>query len=196
MAIDPDLIEQVKKHADIIKVISSYQALTQKGKDYVGLCPFHDDKNPSMSVNPAKRIFKCFSCGTGGDAISYVRKRDNISLFEAMKKVSDISGYSDPRLEEKQFVKPVDETKQRRLKCLADLTLYYQYALTSEEGKVGLDYLNNQRHLDDSMVKKYQLGYALKDGKTTINYLQSKGHSLKTIEEVGIASIINGTYYD
>lgn len=198
MAIDPDLIEQVKKHADIVKVISSYQQLDQKGKDYTGLCPFHDDKNPSMHVNPSKRIFKCFSCGVGGDAISYVRRRDNISLFEAMKKVSDISGYSDPRLEEKQFVKPVDETKQRRLKCLADLTLYYQYALSSEEGKVGLDYLNNQRHIDDAMIKKYQLGYALKDGKNTIAYLQSKGHSLKTIEEVGIANvnISNGTYYD
>ena len=196
MAIDPDLIEQVKKHADIVKVVSSYQALTQKGKDFVGLCPFHDDKNPSMSVSPAKRIFRCWSCGTGGDAIKYVMKRENINLFEAMKKVSDLSGYSDPRLEEKQFVKPVDEAKQRRLKCLADLTLYYQYALTSDEGKAGLDYLNNQRHIDDAMIKKYQLGYALKDGKNTIAYLQSKGHSLKTIEEVGIASIVNGTYYD
>ena len=196
MAIDQDLIEQVKKHADIVKVISSYQALEQKGKDYVGLCPFHDDSNPSMSVSPSLRIFKCFVCGTGGDAIRYVMKRENLNYFEAMKKVSDISGYSDPRLEEKQFVKPVDETKAKRLKCLADLTLYYQYALSSEEGKVGLDYLNNQRHLDEQMIKKYQIGYALKDGKNTITYLQSKGHSLKTIEEVGIASIVNGTYYD
>ena len=196
MAIDPDLIEQVKKHADIVKVISSYQELNAKGKDYVGLCPFHDDKHPSMSVSPAKRIFRCFSCGVGGDAISYVKKRENISLFEAMKKVSELSGYSDPRLEEKQFVKPVDEEKAKRLKCLADLTLYYQYALSSEEGKVGLDYLNNQRKLDESMIKKYQLGYALKDGKNTIAYLQSKGHSLKTIEEVGIASVSGGTYYD
>jgi len=196
MAIDPDLIEQVKKHADIVKVIQSYQALEGKGKDFVGLCPFHDDKHPSMNVSPSKRIFKCFSCGAGGDATIYVMKRENISFFEAMKKVSDISGYSDPRLEEKQFVKPVDEVKQKRLKCLADLTLYYQYALSSEEGKTGLDYLNNQRHLDEAMIKKYQLGYALKDGKTTIAYLQSKGHSLKTIEEVGIAFISNGTYYD
>ncbi|MBE6135840.1 MAG: DNA primase [Erysipelotrichaceae bacterium] len=196
MAIDPDLIEQVKKHADIVKVIQSYQALEGKGKDFVGLCPFHDDKHPSMNVSPSKRIFKCFSCGAGGDATIYVMKRENISFFEAMKKVSDISGYSDPRLEEKQFVKPVDEVKQKRLKCLADLTLYYQYALSSEEGKTGLDYLSNQRHLDEAMIKKYQLGYALKDGKTTIAYLQSKGHSLKTIEEVGIAFISNGTYYD
>ena len=196
MAIDPDLLEQVKKHADIVKVISSYQALEGKGKDFVGLCPFHDDSHPSMSVSPSRRIFKCFVCGTGGDAVSYVRKRENISLFEAMKKVSDLSGYSDPRLEEKQFVKPVDELKAKRLKCLADLTLYYQYALTSVEGKVGYEYLSNQRHLDDAMIKKYQLGYALKDGKNTIAYLQSKGHSLKTIEEVGIATISNGTYYD
>ena len=196
MAVDPDLLEQVKKHADIVKVISSYQALEGKGKDFVGLCPFHDDSHPSMSVSPSRRIFKCFVCGTGGDAVSYVRKRENISLFEAMKKVSDLSGYSDPRLEEKQFVKPVDELKAKRLKCLADLTLYYQYALTSVEGKVGYEYLSNQRHLDDAMIKKYQLGYALKEGKNTIAYLQSKGHSLKTIEEVGIATISNGTYYD
>ena len=196
MAIDPDLIEQVKKHADIVKVISSYQTLDRKGKDYLGLCPFHDDSSPSMHVNPEKKIFKCFACGTGGDAIHYVKLRENGTYFEAMKKASELSGYSDPRLEEKQFVKPVDENKARRLKCLADLTLYYQYALTSPEGKVGLDYLNNQRHLDQNMINKYKLGYALKDGKNTIAYLQSKGHSLKTIEEVGIAAISNGTYYD
>ena len=196
MAIDQDLIQQVKKHADVVKIISAYQSLTQKGRDYVGLCPFHNDQHPSMHVSPQKGIFRCFSCGTGGDVIAYVMKRENLNYFEALKRVAELSGYSDDRLQDNRYVKPVDERKQKQIKCLADLTLYYQYGLSTQEGNVGLDYLNNQRHIDEAMISKYKLGYALKDGKATIAYLQSKGHDLKTIEEVGIAAVVNGQYYD
>lgn len=194
MAIDPELVEYVKKNSDIVKIISSYQTVTQKGKDYVAICPFHDDTNPSMHINPQKQIFKCFVCGTGGDAIQYVRKRENLSYFNALKKVAELSGISDPRLE-KVNSHPVNEKLVPLYKCLKDLTTFYQYALTTPEGKEGLDYLES-RHLDEDMRTKYKLGYAPRDGKATIAYLQSKGHSLQTIEEVGIASVINGVYTD
>ena len=195
MAFDPSLKDDVIKNADIVKVISAYQPLTQHGKEYIGLCPFHNDSSPSMHVSPSKRIFKCFACGTGGDAIGYVMKREGLSYFEAMKKVAEISGYHDPRLEDKQFNKPVDEAKVPLFKCLHDLTVYYQYALSTEEGKLALDYLD-KRGLDSEIRNKYLLGYAFLDGEATIKYLQSKGHSLKTIEDVGIASISNGVYKD
>ena len=195
MAFDPSLAEDIIRQADIVKVINAYQPLTKKGKDFVGICPFHDDSNPSMHVSPVKKIYKCFSCGAGGDAINYVKRRENCSYFEAMRKVAEICGISDPRLDKEEFRKPVDEKKVPLLNVLKDLTTYYSYALSTDEGKEGLDYLES-RQIDETMRKKYRLGYAFKDGKSTIAFLQSKGHSLKAIEDVGIASIIGGKYSD
>ena len=195
MAFDESLRLDVLKHADIVKVISSFLPLIKKGKNYWAVCPFHDDTHPSMSVSPEKQMFKCFVCGTGGDAISFVEKYQHISYFEALKKVAEISGYSDPRLEKNQFVTKVDERKETLLKCLKDLSIYYQFALNTEEGKEGLDYFES-RHLDIKMRQKYLLGFASKDGVNTIKFLQSKGHSLKTIEDVGVSILRGNEYYD
>ncbi|MCR4879426.1 MAG: DNA primase, partial [Bacilli bacterium] len=195
MAFDPSLREDILKQVDIVKVISYYQPVIKKGREYVAICPFHDDSNPSLHISPEKQIFKCFVCGTGGNAINYVERRENLPYFEALKKVAEISGIHDPRLEQKQFVKPIDQKKIPLLATLKDLTTYYSYALSTEEGKAGLDYFKS-RQIDEAMQVKYKLGYAFDDGKNTISFLQSKGHSLKDIEECGIAMVISGKYTD
>lgn len=196
MAFNNSIAEDVLKHADIVKVIGSYLNLTKKGKNYVAICPFHDDTNPSMTISPDKKLFKCFVCGTGGNAITFVQKYEHISFNEAVKKVADICDYHPEGLE--RYAKPVkvDEHKQELLKCLYDLNLYYQFALNTPEGKEGLDYFE-KRKLDISLRNKYKLGYAPKDGKSTIEFLIKKGHSIKTIEDTGIAKMISsGNYRD
>ena len=195
MAFDETLVNDVLKHADIVKVIQSYLPLVRKGKDYLAKCPFHDDTNPSMHVSPEKQIFKCFVCGTSGNAIGFVMKYEHLSFKEALKKVAEICNYNDPRLEGINEVKVVDPRRVPLIKCLHDLTVYYQYALNSPEGKVGFDYFES-RHLTNELRSKFMLGYAFKDGKATCKFLQEKGHSLKTIEDTGIASSINGVYSD
>ena len=195
MAFDDSLINDVLKHADIVKVVSAYLPVIRKGKDYLTKCPFHDDTNPSMHISPELQIFKCFVCGTSGNAIGFVRKYEKLSFREAVKKVAEICDYHDPRLEDIHEAKVVDPRRTPLVKCLHDLTVYYQYALNSPEGKAGLDYFNN-RHLDANLRSKFQLGYAFKDGKATCRFLEEKGHSLKTIEDVGIASSNNGVYSD
>ena len=195
MQLDQDLIDAVLKHADIVKVISSYISVQKKGKDYVALCPFHDDSNPSMHISPEKRLFKCFVCGTGGSAISFVQKYEHISFFDAMRKVAELSSFDDPRLHKQVYVKPVDQKKEPLYKCAKDLTTYYQYALSTSEGKEGLDYFES-RHLNEDLRERFLLGYAFKDGAQTCKYLQSKGHSLKTIEDLGIAYVNNGNPVD
>lgn len=195
MSFDQSLVDAVIKHADIVRVISSYINLTKKGKNYVGVCPFHDDTNPSLTVSPEKKIFKCFVCGTAGSAIVFVQKYEHLSFFDAMRKVAELSGYSDPRLEKNTYVKPVDQTKVPLYKCLHDLTTYYQYALATKEGEEGLNYFVS-RNLDTDLQTKFKLGYAFKDGANTIRFLQDKGHSLKTIEDCGISYLSNGGYHD
>ena len=195
MAYDDTLVKDVLKHADIVKVVSAYLPVIKKGKDYLAKCPFHDDNNPSMHISPELQIFKCFVCGTSGNAIGFVSKYEHLSFREAMKKVAEICDYHDPRLEDIREVKVVDQRRVSLVKCLHDLTVYYQYALNSPEGKAGLDYFN-ERHLDAELRSKFLLGYAFKDGKATIRFLEEKGHSLKTIEDVGIASSSTGNYSD
>ena len=196
MAFNKSIAEDVLKHADIVQVISSYLPLIKQGKNYKAVCPFHDDTNPSLVVSPEKQFFKCFVCGTSGTAISFVQKYEKISYWEAIKKVCGIINYHPEGLESIAKPKKVDERKETLIKCLHDLSLYYQFALNTPEGKEGLDYFES-RKLDAPLRNKYKLGYAYKDGKATINYLQKKGHSIKTIEDTGVAKMIStGNYAD
>ena len=84
-----DLINIILKEAKIEEVIADYVDLQKKGNNYVGLCPFHNDTNPSMSVSPQKKIFKCFSCGAGGNVINFVQNHEGISFVDAIKKIAD-----------------------------------------------------------------------------------------------------------
>lgn len=181
-----DLIESVLRHSDIVHVASSYIPVEKKGRNYVALCPFHDDKNPSMQISSEKQIFKCFVCGTGGNAIGFVEKYEKIPFASAVKKVAELSGYSDPRLVEDTPKVSVDPEMAKLHSCINDLQTYYQYALTIPEGKAAREYLKS-RDLGDDVIKKYGIGYAPMDGKKTIEYLLAKGHSLKNIEDIGIA---------
>ena len=196
MAYDEQLKIDVLKHADIVKVVGSYLPLVKKGKDYLAKCPFHDDTNPSMHVSPEKQMFKCFVCGTGGGPIYFVQKIENLSYFDALKKVAEICDYHDPRLEGQVKSVKVDPRKEALLKCLSDLTLYYEYALSTDEGEEGLKYFES-RNLDADIRNKYKLGYAFKDGAATIKFLNEKrGHSFKTIEDTGVSYMKNGEYVD
>ena len=195
MAFDETLTQDVLKHANIVNVVKAFLEVTKKGKNYFAKCPFHDDNNPSLVISEEKQIFRCFVCGTSGNAVTFVRKYLNIPYFDALKKVAELSDYHDPRLEGVVKAKPVDPRRDPLIKCLKDLTLYYEFALNTEEGKIGLKYFED-RHLDAQIREKYHLGYALKDGKATVKFLEQKGHSLKTIEDIGIASIHNGESSD
>ena len=196
MAYKNSIAEDVLKHADIVQVVSAYLPLIKQGKNYKAVCPFHDDTNPSLTVSPERQFFKCFVCGTSGTAINFVQKIEHISYREAIKKVADIVNYHPEGLEAFSAPKKVDERKENVLKCLHDLCLYYQFALNTPEGKEGLDYFES-RKLDAAMRSKYKLGYAFRDGKATINFLQKKGHSIKTIEDTGVAKMIaTGVYAD
>lgn len=196
MALDFNLVNEIIDKADIVQVISAFIPVIKKGKNYMAKCPFHDDSNPSLCISPEKKIFKCFVCGTSGSCITFVQKYTHCTFFEALKKVADIIGFHDERLNEtKQYQKKEDPIKTSILKCLRDLTTFYQYSLNTEEGSLGLKYFE-ERHLDSLTRNKYQLGYSINDGKKTIEFLKSKGHSIKTIEDTGISFISNGEYFD
>lgn len=187
MAIDFDLVKEIKERADIVDVISYYLSSVQKkGRNYVAICPFHDDHDPSMQINKEKQTFHCFVCQTGGDVFTFVQKYDKCSFEEAVRKVCEIIGFDDPRLHKQVYTKQVDENLVPVYNCINELQKYYVYALTTDEGEAARAYLD-KRHLSVEQRNKFGLGYAFKDGKMSIEYLKAKGFSLKNIESTGIA---------
>lgn len=186
MAFDNKLVEEILKRADIVDVISSYINVIKKGKNYLAICPFHDDHHPSMSISREKQIYKCYSCGNGGNVITFVMNYEHVKFFDALKKIAEIIGYDDPRLHETIKVVPTNPSLDVLYDCSAELTKFYQYALSTDEGKVARDYLD-ARSLGENIRTKFCLGYAFNDGRLTIEYLTKKGFSLKNIENIGIA---------
>lgn len=189
-----DLIDKVLKSVDIVNLISSYIHVEAKGRNYWALCPFHDDKHASLSISREKQIFKCFSCNTSGNAITFVQKYEKISFDDAVKKVAAFSGYSDPRLL-RDYTKKRDPAKEPFYQCLKDLTEYYSYALLTSEGKAANEYLLN-RGLTPEDIEHFKIGYSPTDGAKTIDYLKQKGHSLHTLDSVGILSNSSGINTD
>jgi len=185
--LDKDLVKEITKRADIVTVVGSYLNLVKKGRIYYAVCPFHDDSNPSLQVNPEKNLFHCWVDGHCGNAISFVMQYENLEFIDAVKKVAEIIGFDDPRLHEEKYVKKVSSELEPLINCINDLSLFYEYSLSSEEGKDAINYLTD-RNINNDLIKKFHIGYSLKEGNKTIKFLQSKGHSLKTIEDLGIAS--------
>lgn len=189
-----DLSLSVLKNSDIVEVISLRIKVIKAGRNYKAVCPFHDDKNPSLMISKEKQIFKCFVCGASGNAISFIQKYDKISFFEAVKEVAKISGYNDERLTNLNQPKvSVNNEYSDIYNCLNEIANFYEISLyQSEVGKKGLEYLKN-RGLNDDVIHYFRIGYSLDDGENIINYLKAKNFSIKTIERTGIGRINNQT---
>lgn len=186
MKFDYSLIQEIKSRADIVDVISSFINVEKKGRRYVAVCPFHDDHDPSLNIDPEKQTFTCYVCHHSGDVFTFVSEYEKISFLEAVKKVCEIINFDDPRLHEFEVKKVVNEDEQILFNCVNELLKFYRYGLEIDEGEIALNYLKN-RNISSEQINKFGFGYALNDGKKAISYLQQKGYSLKNIQDIGIA---------
>lgn len=183
--IEQEVIDNLLKSTDIVSVISSYIHVIKKGRSYVALCPFHDDKHPSLNISKEKQIYKCFSCGEGGNAITFIQHYEKISFEDAVRKLADLVGFHDPRLAKSAPMRKKDPTLDALYACINDLQAYYSYSLGTSEAEAARRYLAS-RGLSEEDVEKYGIGYSPVDGKKTIQFLLAKKHSLKSIEDIGI----------
>lgn len=185
-----NVFQDIANKADILKVVSYYIPVVQKGSKYKACCPFHNDHHPSRDVNIIRNSFKCWVCGEGGDAITFVEKYAKVSKIEALKKVCDICQIPYPESIGNYRPKP-DILKQdypKELEARNILSEFYSLALSSNEGKSARDYLKNIRKIPDDVIKHFRLGYAPKDNKQAINVLKKKGIDVTTREKAGILS--------
>lgn len=187
-------INQVRSRASIVDVVSHYIPLTRKGRNYVALCPFHDDHNPSMSISEDKQIYKCFVCGAGGNVFTFVSNYEKISFLEAVYKVADYAGITLSAPLQQTIAANVDPHTAQLYRLLKEMIQFSQYELDTEEGSHARRYLQ-QRGLNEDIIKRFQIGYnPHEDG--VYQYLRAKEFRDADMAECGIAGLVGSRMLD
>ena len=185
--IDQATIQKIFDAADIYEVVSDFVSLKKRGVNYLGLCPFHNEKTGSFTVSPAKGIYKCFGCGKGGNAVNFIMEHEQMSYVEALKYLAE--KYHIP-VEEKELTEEQKKEKTERESMLIVSSYaneYFQYQLwnTDEGRSVGLGYLR-QRGISDEMIRKFGLGYNPEGWGAFTKTAQEKGYKKEFLVKTGL----------
>ena len=182
-----ELVEEVRQKNDIVDVVSGYVRMKQRGANYVGLCPFHNEKTGSFSVSPSRQIFKCFGCGIGGNVFTFIMQYENYTFVEAMKMLAERAGVKLPEAEYDENARRAMNAKARIMELNKDAANYFYFQLRAPQGEVGMHYFKN-RELSDETMKKFALGYSNVKSNDLVLYLRTKGYTDKEIVDSGVAS--------
>lgn len=183
-----ELINELRQKSSIVEVISSYIPLTKKGRNYFGLCPFHDDTNPSMSISEEKQIYKCFVCGNSGNVFNFIMEYEHLSFQEAvivLAKKYNMQGEFNLKKEVSKY--------EPFYKMMETASKFYQNNLNSKEGIKAREYLKG-RNLDSETIKEFEIGLALKEKDTLTNLMLSKGETLENLNAIDLANTNHDTY--
>lgn len=184
-----NVINEIRKKCDIVDIVSSYLPLTQKGKNFFGVCPFHDDSNPSMSVSREKQIYRCFSCGASGNVFNFIMDYEHVSFREALGILSEKTG-----IEIKGLNIQKKTTKYDKFYEIYELAhKYYQNNMNSSYAKKAKEYLVS-RQINEEMIKEYKIGLSLDKNDHLTKLLVSKGYDLNTLNNIGLASYDKDVY--
>lgn len=197
MALFPEyIIREVCEKNDIYDVVSKYVKLKKSGNSYLGLCPFHNEKTPSFSVSPSRGVCHCFGCGEGGDVISFVMKVENISFYDALKKLAEMANITLPEVSnyDREDVKKAKERREGLYKINHEAAVFFYEQLKGS--KKSIDYLK-KRQLSGACAKNFWLGYAPDSWTSLFDHLKSKGYTESDIYNAGlIKKHESGRYYD
>lgn len=183
-----DLIIKIRENTDIVEFIGKYIPLVKKGKNYFGLCPFHNDNNPSLSVSREKQIYKCFVCGETGNIFNFLMKYDNITYIEAVSKIGEEIGISVAG----EFKKTNDKN-QKLYEIYEIANKFYQNNLLTKKGESAREYLK-KRQINLDIIKEFQIGLALNDKDTLTKMLLKKGYDLNILNDLGLTTNNYDTY--
>lgn len=195
MAFPKHFLDLLRDRIPLHDVISKKLTLTKRNRDFLGLCPFHNEKTPSFTVNEDKGFYHCFGCGAHGDIITFEMQTNNLSFFEAVEKLSAQAGLEMPQ------TTPEDREKAKRQSDLRETlelaTKFYEKKLFERDGGLALDYLNRKRGLSETTIINFKLGFAPK-GNQLYKYLKTQGIPLEKMEEACLVkkSVKNGEPYD
>lgn len=182
-----DIVEEVRTKNDIVEVVSEHVRLQKKGGRYWGLCPFHNEKSPSFSVNGDLQVYHCFGCGAGGNVYTFVMNYENYSFPEAVKMLAERAGVQLPEQDESEEGRRRESRRTRLLAVNKEAAKFFYYQLRTPHGEIGYNYLK-KRELSDETMQRFGLGFAGKNGAMLVQYLRGKGFEDELIQEAGLAS--------
>ncbi len=176
-----NIVEEVRRATDIVEIISQYVRLQKRGKNYLGLCPFHTEKTPSFTVNREKGLYHCFGCGAGGNVFTFLTQHDKLSFGEALRQLAARANITLPSYSEGKH-SDVDEVLDINDKAAR----YFRDMLRSDQGAPALSYLKDKRHFNDESIDDFMIGYAPDRWDGLLNHLRKKGISEAMVEKSGL----------
>ncbi len=188
-SLHPDTIKEVKAKADIYEIVSSYVVLKKQGRDFQGLCPFHQERSPSFTVSPSKQMYYCFGCQAGGNAVKFLMEVNKRSFSEV---ILDLAGQYQVAVrtlapEKRQELQRQLTEREQLLEIVAVAANFYQHALQQPAGQAALAYLQTKRQLSIETIRSFQLGYAPDSWETLSQYLtEAKKFPAKLVELAGL----------
>lgn len=191
-----EFLAELRMRCDIEQVISSYVPLRRRGKNLVGLCPFHNEKTPSFTVYPETQSFYCFGCAAGGEVISFIRRIENLDYVEAVRFLCERAGMNMPQ---DGYDSSLAQKRKRMYEINREAARFFHECLFSPEGKAGLDYYKSRGYSKKTLVR-FGMGYAPNDWRRLLNHMKEKGYSYEELYDANLAnrSDKNGkiNYYD
>ena len=182
--IEESKINEIRNSVNIVDIIKEYVPLTSKGKNFFGVCPFHEDHAPSMSVSSDKQIYRCFSCGAAGNVFTFVKDYENVSFLEAVSIVAKKAGITFDYVASE---KKVDNKFANLFKITNDSAKFYQNNLNTKDGEKALDYLKRRGFTLES-IKELEFGLSTFNN-SLLNFLNKKGYSNEDIEKTTLISL-------
>jgi len=190
--ITDETITNIRNKADIVDIVGRYVSLKKQGRNFVAVCPFHDDHNPSMSVSVDKQIYKCFVCGAGGNVFTFVQHFEKVSFPEAVQKVASMVGIQ-IEVNFTKVDKKYDEETLQHFLIMDESVRFLTYQLQAQDGVFAKEYLEN-RKISQEVAKYFELGYN-KDNQLS-NFLMKKGYSTETLITLNLIREYDQNYYD
>jgi len=196
--IDKATVQKIKDAADIVEVVGDYVHLIRRGSNYMGLCPFHNERTPSFSVSRRRNFCYCFSCHKGGSPVNFIMEKEGISYHDALLRLADKYGI---KVEEREQTDEERRQQSERESMLVAnewaMQLMTHYLTETDEGRdIGLQYFY-QRGLTDQAIKAFKLGYAPERGDTLVNEATHAGYDLDVLKTLGLVGTSQrGTLYD
>lgn len=192
MPISDSFLQELRVKNDINDIISGYVSLKKRGSTYIGLCPFHNEKTPSFTVYPDTQSFYCFGCGAGGDAVTFIRRIENLDYLDAVKLLAQRAGLQMP---DEGYDDSLSKKRKTVLEINRAAARFYHSYMMSSEGQKGLNYFLN-RGLTKKTITKFGLGYAPDTWDSLLRHLKDKGFSVSDMAIAGVIKKGNKGYYD
>lgn len=190
-----DLKEEVRDRTDIVDMISGYVSLQKRGANYVGLCPFHNEKTPSFSVSREKQMYYCFGCHRGGDVFNFLEEYDHLTFPEALEELAGRAGIALPKQEMSREERRENDARLTLRDMNKQAAVYFHYLLKSKRGETAMTYLKD-RGLSDEMIQRFGLGYADIYRDDLYQYLKKKGYDDYQLKDSSLVTIdsVKGSY--